>query len=194
VAEPVDDQTIVDGLLRGDPEAQIQLLQAYAEPLVRFLHYTYPVELADAEDIAVETLYKAVERINSFRGSSPSAQHQFRNWLFTIARNLWIDKTRKAPKTVLLAEDEFERVASKSVAEDDVVASPQIMVLRQALAELPEMQRLTLLLHYDGRKLTEIAEILNVSPGNVRQWKNRGLKTLSEQLQNHPVFADLAKE
>ena len=68
------------------------------------------------------------------------------------------------------------------------------MVLRQALAELPEMQRLTLLLHYDGRKLTEIAEILNVSPGNVRQWKNRGLKTLSEQLQNHPVFADLAKE
>lgn len=194
MAEPVDDQTIVDGLLRGDPEAQIQLLQAYAEPLVRFLHYTYPVELADAEDIAVETLYKAVERINSFRGSSPSAQHQFRNWLFTIARNLWIDKTRKAPKTVLLAEDEFERVASKSVAEDDVVASPQIMVLRQALAELPEMQRLTLLLHYDGRKLTEIAEILNVSPGNVRQWKNRGLKTLSEQLQNHPVFADLAKE
>ena len=58
MAEPVDDQTIVDGLLRGDPEAQIQLLQAYAEPLVRFLHYTYPVELADAEDIAVETSTK----------------------------------------------------------------------------------------------------------------------------------------
>lgn len=194
MAEPVDDQTIVDGLLRGDPEAQAQLLQAYAEPLVRFLHYTYNIELADAEDIAVETLYKAVGRIDSFKGSNPSGQHQFRNWLFTIARNLWIDKTRRVPKTVPLAEDEFERAAVKSIDDDDVEVSPQIMVLRQALAELPEMQRLTLLLHYDGRKLSEIADILQVAPGTVRQWKNRGLKTLSEKLQHHPVFADLVKE
>jgi RNA polymerase sigma-70 factor, ECF subfamily len=188
----MDEHNIIEGLRQGKPEAQEQLLQLYGEPLVRFLHYTLRMEKMDAEDTAVETLYKAIARIDQFK---PMGDRSFRNWLFTIARNLRNDKVRKARKSILLEDEDYEQIPDAASAQADT-DSPSFLIqaLRDALAELPEKQRLTLLLHYDGLQLNEIAEILNATPVTVRQWKKRGLKALTEILKANPAVSDLVQE
>jgi len=188
MVELVDDPKLIDGLRNGLEQAQIQLLELYSEPLVRFLHYTCEANIQDAEDIAVETLYRAIERIDSFKSSS-SSQHSFRNWLFTIAKNMWIDSIRKHNNVSYFGEDDYELMPSPDAELDSDEANPEIALLHEALSELPSKQKITLLLHYEGRTLSEIAEMFEVPPGTVRQWKNRALKSLREKLQDHPVFA-----
>ena len=83
-----NDRVLVAQLRRGDPEAQGWLLQRYGEPLVHFLIATVQTDPAEAEDIAIDTLYRAIERIDSFVERPGASPYSFRNWLFAIARNL----------------------------------------------------------------------------------------------------------
>lgn len=185
-----DDHELIDGLRKGLEDAQVQLLQLYGEPLVRFLQYRFGANVQDAEDVAVETLYRVIERINGFTGSRDDSSHAFRNWVFTIARNKWYDNVRKHKKIAYIDEDDYERLGDSPTPDTFGEPASQVVVLQEALSNLPDKQRLTLSLYYEGRTLTEIADMLDVAPGTVRQWKKRGLEALKKALADHPIFAD----
>jgi RNA polymerase sigma factor (sigma-70 family) len=182
----------VAGLRRGDPEAQVQLLNLYDGPLVRFLVHVCRVDVVEAEDVAVEALYRAIDRIDSFVEQPGVGQHGFRNWLFTIARNLWRDRMRRRQSLVRIEDWESLTVPPPNTEPD--TSSPTVEAVREALRELPDSHRLTLILHYGGLKLTEVAEILDARPGTVRQWKWRGITELTRLLKDHPALAHLKEE
>jgi RNA polymerase sigma factor (sigma-70 family) len=177
------------GLRRGDPDAQGRLLALYGEPLVRFLVVVCQVDPIEAEDVAIETLYRAIEHIDSFVDKPGTGRHSFRNWLFTIARNLWRDRTRTQPMIFHL--EDMERVPTPPVDLNNGPEAPDVKIVREALKSLPESQRLTLVLHYGGLRLTEVAEVLDARPGTVRQWKRRGINTLARRLKAHPALEHL---
>jgi RNA polymerase sigma factor (sigma-70 family) len=168
----------------------VRLLNLYGEPLVRFLIHVCRVEAVEAEDLAVETLYRAIERVDFFVEKSEKDRHGFQNWLFTIARNLWRDRMRKGQS--LTRWDDFEHLRAPSLETERDATSPRIQAVREALMTLPDSQRLTLILHYGGLRLTEVAEILDARPGTVRQWKRRGIAALARALQDHPALAHIA--
>lgn len=178
--EESDQHKLLSGLRSGDTDAHSQLLKLYGEPLVRFLVTVCGANQADAEDTAIETLYRAIGQIDSYKefSNSPNA---FRNWLFTIARNRWRDRIRKYRRELLT--DDFELMTSGSMSDADETREMVILSVREALAKLPDSQRVTLELHYEGKDLTEVANLLGEDPGKVRQWKRRGLATLKELLQ-----------
>lgn len=72
------------------------------EELVAYYHdiYVYAYSLSkyphEAEDIAQETMLKAISNISSFDG-----RKDIRAWLFTIARNIFYNKKRKDKRIIL---------------------------------------------------------------------------------------------
>jgi DNA-directed RNA polymerase specialized sigma24 family protein len=86
-------KALVDDLKEGNQAAQEQLLARYGDMLLRFIVAVLKADQLEAEDIAVETLYRAIEKIDSFefRSGSPNG---FRNWLFQIAKNNFRDRRR----------------------------------------------------------------------------------------------------
>lgn len=142
---------------------------------------------ARAEDLVQATCLKAFERFDSFKpGSNCKA------WLLRILRNTWIDELRHI-KVVgtqlelqehLLADKPAEAPAAWSDVEEllelEHFADPEVI---RALGELPEDQRLTLLL-VDVEQLShdEAADVLDVPTGTVKSRASRARAAMREKL------------
>lgn len=187
-----DEQDLIAGLRRGDHQAQAALLDLYGEPLLRFLVAVCHVNIVEAEDLAVEALYRAIERIDAFTDRPGASRKAFRNWLFTIARNLWRDQLRRDKRLVFI--DDPSHLKAFPVNNEQSDNSRVIQVVREALKTLPSSQRETLLLHYGGLQLREVADILGEPAGTVRQWKRRGIAELTKILKSHPALSHLTDE
>ncbi len=181
-----DDETLVSELKQGTPRAQERLLHMYGDKLLQFATYGLEVDESEAEDIAIEALYKAIEKIDSFNFQTDSP-NGFRNWLFQIARNILRDQKRRELKVQPLDE---ETLVTTTVTGTEAQTEREIAV-SEALAQLPEQQRITLTLFYSGWQLVDIAEHLGVKSGTVRQWKARGLKTITSILEKHPAIQSM---
>ena len=91
-------------------------------------------------------------------------------WIFTIARNLRIDRLRKEFPWQELSDDFAERLASDDMAADDAVSEAQRQVrVRAVLDELSPDQRSVIVLSYiEGLSHSEIAERLSLPLGTVK--------------------------
>ncbi len=107
-----------------------------------------------AEDLMQDTFVKATRSIGGYRGGNA------RSWLFTIARSVFIDDTRRRRA---LPTDEIEEPA---VADADLA---ETMEIERALWKLPSRQRTALLLiDRAGLSYTEAADTLGCSPGALK--------------------------
>src|ERR1700685_3192478 len=84
---------IARGLQRRDPDLLDRLIEKYQHRLLRYLVYlTGRRDLG--EDLFQETWTRVLERGRQYDG-----RHEFSTWLFTIARNQFIDHTRRKRPT-----------------------------------------------------------------------------------------------
>jgi RNA polymerase sigma-70 factor, ECF subfamily len=151
---------------------------------------------ADAEDLVQETYIRALRFREQFTPGT-----NLKAWLFRILTNTFINSYRKrsrAPETTELDDvDEFslyrrmsdDRAASSSPDPEreflDGIVSGEV---KDALADLPEKFRTTVLLDVEGFSYKEIAEMLGVPIGTVMSRLHRGRKFLQRRLY------DLARE
>ena len=91
-------------------------------------------------------------------------------WIFTIARNLRIDRLRKEFPWQELSDDFAERLASDDMAPDDATSEAQRQVrVRAVLDELTPDQRDVIVLSYiEALSHSEIAERLGLPLGTVK--------------------------
>lgn len=130
---------------------------------------------ADADDLVQETLLRAFRSLAGFDGAHPRA------WLFTIMRNVAINRSRQSRPEVLVAEDpETTGVAGPEA----IVVGPTLPAsLQSALQSLPEHQRRTVqLVDVDGFTHAEAAAILGVAPGTVHSRLRRARSRVSDRL------------
>ncbi len=172
----------------GDPEAFGLLFDRYHRQLLNFF-YKMCYDRGQAEDLKQETFLRLVRYKARYR---PEAT--FRTYLYTVARNLFIDSYRSkksAPKAVSadirvgeegatigdLLEGREERAEGRV---EDVEAAAMV---HKALEELPEAQRSVFLLVVDqGLKYREVAEILSVPVGTVKSRVNAAVTRLRGML------------
>jgi len=84
-----ENAAIARGLKRQDPELLDRLIETYQHRLMRYLMFlTSKREVA--EDLFQEVWIRVLRR-----GSQYNGQARFDTWIFTIARNLVIDLSRK---------------------------------------------------------------------------------------------------
>lgn len=107
-----------------------------------------------AEDLMQDTFVKATRSMGGYRGGNP------RSWLFSIARSVFIDDTRRR-RPVPVDEIKEEGVVDTDVAE--------LMLIERSLSKLPERQRTALLLaDKAGLSYAEVAELIGCSLGAVK--------------------------
>ena len=116
---------------------------------------------ADAEDIHSEVFEKILRKIEDFDETKASLN----TWIFTITRNTVIDHFRRTKPS----EELDENLSDNVELDEDLLNSETLSELAAALKRLPEQMRdIIVLRYYDGKPLTEIAELMNLSYGAVK--------------------------
>ncbi len=130
------------------------------------------------DDIVQETFLRVHRARAKYRpGASVAA------WVLTIARRLCIDMGRrdKASKETLLRGDRVLEPSFDPRNETDNVEE-LLVVLREAVAELPESLRNVVAMHkLEGRPLAEVAQELGINQGAARVRAHRGYARLKKQ-------------
>jgi RNA polymerase sigma factor (sigma-70 family) len=174
--DELSDETLLDGLGRGDPDAAAAFVRRF-QRRVYGLALTMLRDSDLAEEVAQETFVRAWRHAAGYdprRGRVPA-------WLLTIARNLAIDRVRMRPAT----PTDPDVIASRlDVSEHD--ALPDVGErdrLRRAVAALPDDQRRALVLAvYTGRTAREISELDDVPLGTVKTRIRTAMLMLRETL------------
>lgn len=171
-------------LREGDREAFTALHDRYARAIVNWF-YKQCYDRALAEDLKQETFLKIYLARARYR---PDAT--FRTFLYTVARNLWIDRyrSRKAAPPTISADTPVAEGGARIVdllpadgrdVAESVADSEAVGMVREALARLPEAQREVFVLVQEQKlKYREVAEILDVPVGTVKSRMNAALTTL----------------
>lgn len=131
--------------------------------------------LQDADDLVQITVERALARAEQLR-----PDHSVASWLFGILRNAWIDegRSRRRREALLEPEDIAERVGDPAAGSD-----PELLCLQDALARLPEDQRLAVaLVLVEGFSYKEAATIMSVPVGTLTSRLARGREALQSML------------
>jgi RNA polymerase sigma-70 factor (ECF subfamily) len=178
-------KTLARGLGRRDPDLLEALISKYEYRLYRYLLYLTGSTEA-ARDLFQETWLRVLTRGHQYDGVS-----RFEPWLFSIARHLAVDASRRK-KTESLEEtfDAPGRGAREPHAPED--ASPLAGYeshelanrLSSVLARLPAVYREVLLLRFqEDLNLEEIAEVVRAPLSTVKSRLYRGLSAVRELME-----------
>ena len=157
----VFERQIVERAQAGDQAAFAQLVERYSSPILSIC-YASVLNPADAEDLAQDVFLAAWRSLRKFRGEAT-----FSTWLFALARNRCIDRSRRVrTRPQLVAEDEQAPAAHYVV---DVDAPRLANAVLQAAGTLSVPLRQALLLRdIQGLSYEEIADLQDVPVGTVR--------------------------
>jgi RNA polymerase sigma-70 factor (ECF subfamily) len=182
---------------RGGDVGAFDLLVRRYEKQVYNTAYRLSGSYDDASDIAQEAFVRAWNNLKSFRGEAA-----FSTWVFRIVTNVFLDERKRvrARKEHRSLDEVLSPSASGGANGGDGVMtrqfedrapSPQdrveqqerLSLLENAIAGLPEAQRVMIVLyHTQGKSYEEIAEIMSLPMGTVKSRLNRARLALKNQL------------
>jgi RNA polymerase sigma-70 factor (ECF subfamily) len=155
------DAALVERTRAGDSTAFDALVTAYMRQAFN-LAYRVVQHREDAEDLVQESFLAAYQYLDSFDVGRP-----FGPWLMRIVLNRGANLRRSRARRT--TEPEVEAVSTAPSALEESERTEARLILTQALAALPERQRMIVtLFDVDGRTSTEIGEMLELAPGTVR--------------------------
>jgi RNA polymerase sigma-70 factor (ECF subfamily) len=176
---------IARGLKRNDPELLDQLIETYQHRLLRYLLFlTGKREVA--EDLFQETWMRVL-----LRGAQYNGKARFDTWLFTIARNLVIDLSRKRQMASLdemseSGEDErpFEvAIDGPSPFEQFATREDRAEVAEVLLKLEPNYREVLMLRFHEEMSLEEIASVTRAPLSTVKSRLYRGLAALKPEVE-----------
>lgn len=128
-----------------------------------------------SEELTQETFYRAVKKINSFKGDCKMSV-----WLCQIAKNLWYDELKKNKKIGNI-EDEMFLIQSEDKVEEKVVLNESKIELYRKIQKLDKLTREVIYLRITGElSFKEIGDILNKTENWARVTFYRGKQKLKE--------------
>jgi RNA polymerase sigma-70 factor (ECF subfamily) len=191
-----DNAAISRGLKRQDPELLDHLIEQYQHRLLRYLLFlTGRREVA--EDLFQETWMRVL-----IRGTQYNGKARFDTWLFTIARNLVIDLSRKRTMMSLdemndQSEDDrpYEITAEGPSPLEQFQTRENSAEVGEVLLTLESSHREVLVLRfYEEMSLEEIAAMTRAPLSTVKSRLYRGLASLKPELErmrvSRPVVAE----
>ena len=160
---------------QGDGDSFNQLVEKY-QKLAYNLAYRFLGQAQAAEDATQEAFISAWKGIGSFRGEN------FRAWLLQIVANTCRDSLRSNRRHPTTSLDAFP--VDPPAPSVNLERSLELEeALKRGLAQLPEDQRLAIILSdVIGMSYEEIAQTMGCSLGTVRSRLSRGRESLRHWL------------
>jgi len=180
-----ENAAIAHGLKKQSPELLDELIELYQHRLLRYLLFlTGKREVA--EDLFQETWMRVL-----LRGSQYNGKARFDTWLFTIARNLVIDLSRKRTMASLDemregGEDDrpFEIAVSGPSPFEQFQSREDCAEVGEVLLKLESNYREVLVLRfYEELSLEEIATVTKAPLSTVKSRLYRGLAALKPEME-----------
>jgi RNA polymerase sigma-70 factor (ECF subfamily) len=176
------------GLRGGDPDVLDSLIETYRHRLFRYL-VSLTGNRSTAEDAFQETWLRVLER-----GSQYKPQWKFEVWLFTIARHLVIDQSRRKRGESLdeLMDPEagrgFEPAASGPSPFEEMMTGEASVRMAGILNRIPAIYREVLTLRFQEElELNEIATVIKIPLSTVKSRLYRGVEALRKELEEADV-------
>ena len=176
----IAEETLVNQLKSADTQAKAfeVLIDTYKERLywqVRRIVLNHD----DADDVLQNTFIKVFRNIDGFKGDS-----KLYSWMYRIATNEALSFLKaKSRKLGVDNEALHERMANNLQADVYFEGSEIQLKLQQAIATLPEKQKLVFNMKYfEELKYEEISEILETSVGGLKASYHLAVKKLERYL------------
>lgn len=172
---PAKGQQLMEGFRIGREESFSEVFKALCKTLCGY-SMRITGDWAASEDIVQEAFVKIWERRAQF--------HQFavlKSYLYTTVRNDSFQSLRRKSR-----QEEKERTASQPDEEqsklEDMIRAEVYRELDAGVQSLPSQCRRVIDLFQQGKNTREVAETLQISIGNVKVQKGRGLLLLRQRL------------
>lgn len=181
LTDPPPEQLIARIARSQDKSAFAALFDAYA-PRVKFFLIRKGASPESAEELAQEALLTVWRKARYFSASRGSASA----WIFTIARNLRIDETRRDKRAQLYAMvNKFDDEEGPDKPDDLVNAEEHAQRVRSAMSELPDDQLEVVKWSFvEGAAHSEIAERLGLPLGTVKSRLRLAMRRMRKSLED----------
>ncbi len=174
---------------RGDEAAFDRIVEAYSGPLFAlFTRFLGPVP--EREDLVQDVFVRVIRARERYQ---PTARVS--TWLYRIAFNIAVNRTQRAGPVAASLDDATGEHDDGSAPRREVVdtrlelpsegleRSDVVRAVRSAIADLPENQRMALILaKYDEMPYVEIAQVLRSSEKAIKSMVHRARENLRERL------------
>ena len=183
------ERDLVGRMRARDGSAVADLASLYG-PRIQQLAFRYLKNWEDAEEVAQDVLLKVYRKIEAFRGDAALS-----SWIYRITFNTAMSRLRtaRASRGAEVQTPEFATESSDTVqaepadwsalADDQIMRTQMRKQLVAALAHLPEVYRVPVLLRDIHHMSTEEASaILHVKPQTLKSRLHRGRLILRKHL------------
>jgi len=133
-----------------------------------------------SEDLLSETFVNAMTSIAGFKGKST-----VKTWLFSIARNLWLQHLRKEKPTVEY-NDLLEIYVSDSI-EKRFITNETANRIKNLLLEKDDRTQKIVTMRVEGHSYSDIALEVNISEGSARVIDFRTKKWIKTVLEKEEI-------
>ncbi len=180
---PGEDRNLVERLREPGKARETfnEVIRIYSEPLywqIRRLVQDHE----DANDLLQNTFIKAWSSLENFRGDA-----KLSTWLYKIAINESLSFLARERRRNHLSLDDQQSVLANTIEADPYFDGDNAqMLLRQAIATLPEKQRLVFNMKYfDEMKYEDISSILGTSVGGLKASYHLATKKIEQYINDH---------
>jgi RNA polymerase sigma-70 factor (ECF subfamily) len=187
MATPLSDTELMLRVKAGGREAFGLLVQKHRKPLINFI-YRFITNSRDPEDLAQDVFIKVYQSASTYE-----AKAAFTTWLYRIATNRVLNFIRDhRVKSTHSKDEELDESGNKihldfpdqqSLVEARLLEEEKKTKIHQALASLPENQRLAVILtKYQELSLKETAAVMKCSELAAKSLIYRAYTSLRDKL------------
>ncbi|MDE6485305.1 MAG: sigma-70 family RNA polymerase sigma factor [Duncaniella sp.] len=174
----MEDKELIGKLQRPETcrEAFGEVIRLYSEPLYRQVRRMVQNH-DDADDVLQNVFLKAWQNIDNFRGEA-----KLSTWLHKIAINESMSFLERERKHAGVSIDDEEAFLINLIEADKNIDGDELAVmLRKAIAKLPEKQRLVFNMRYfDEMKYEQMSEILGTSESALKTSYHHAVKKIEQ--------------
>ena len=176
-----EDSFYIEKVLNGD-------VSAYASLVSKHKNLVFSIALKilnnheDAEEIAQDTFLKAYQSLKSFEKKS-----KFSTWIYRIAYNASISKTRRKKMEIVAMDDQIifnystDEIATNVNHLDE---NEQIQLIEKSMSALPAADYLLINLFYKAENsIEDISHITGLTQSNVKVRLHRIRKKMYDHIQ-----------
>ncbi len=182
---PDIEKELLHQLLNDDVSAFRQIYESYQGKVFLFALRLTKTK-ADAEEVVQEVFVKLWEKRAGIQ-----VEKNFNAYILTIARNLILDKLKKAARDKSLQQRIYHNMQElENLGVNQLVEKELIRLHHQAIDRLsPGKRTIYLLSREEELTYEEIAQKLGISVNTVRNQMSDALKSIREFLSQHPDLA-----
>jgi RNA polymerase sigma-70 factor, ECF subfamily len=184
----MDEQTLIQGLLKGDNHAFRELVALYQDRVYHTV-FSFIQHEEDSLDLSQDVFIEIFQSVKHFRKESSLS-----TWIYRIAVNKALNHIRRKNKSSFIGsmqgifstqkENIKPEPADGMKHPHETLENKELAIqLKRAVASLPKNQRIAFVLHkYEDLPYKEISKIMDISLSSVESLIFRARKGLQEKL------------